>query len=61
MASDLTGGRGTEGSIAYSELRATDNPYDATWDIGTVTVGDVETVGKKDATDKAATNEAKRQ
>jgi hypothetical protein len=43
-AGDLTGGTGTDGSIAYRELRDTDNPYDASWDIGTVTVGNVETV-----------------
>ena len=38
----------TDGSIAYRELRETDNPYDPRFDVGTVTVGAVETVGKKD-------------
>jgi len=48
-ASSLTGGQGTDDSIAYKELRETDNPYDASWDIGTVTVSDVEAVGTKSA------------
>jgi len=52
-AGDLTGGTGTDGSIAYRELRDTDNPYDASWDIGTVTVGNVETV---EAAGRAAKN-----
>jgi len=53
-AAELTGGSGTDGSIAYAELRATDNPYDATWDTGTVTVGDIETVSKAGSKPQAA-------
>jgi hypothetical protein len=38
-AGDFTGGHQTDGSISYRELRETDNPYDAKFDVGTVTVG----------------------
>ena len=37
-AASLTGGHGVDGSIAYRELRETDNPYDPKFDTGTVTV-----------------------
>ena len=59
-AADLSGGHGTDGSISYRELRATDNPYDPSWDVGTVTVGDIETVAKKPADDKATADAAKK-
>jgi hypothetical protein len=42
----ILGANYTDGSIAYRELRATDNPYDPKFDVGTVTVGPVEKVEK---------------
>jgi len=42
----ILGANYTDGSIAYRELRATDNPYDPRFDVGTVTVGPVEKVEK---------------
>jgi hypothetical protein len=42
----ILGGSSTDGSIAYRQLRETDNPYDPRFNVGTVTVGAVEAVGK---------------
>ena len=50
-ATDLVGGSGTDGSIAYADLRATDNPYDPRFN-GVVTVGEIKPADKK--TDKPA-------
>jgi hypothetical protein len=47
-AAGLTGGEYVAGSVAYRELRETDNPYDPRFDVGTVTVGNVVTLGKDD-------------
>ncbi len=46
-------------AIAYRELRATDNPYDPRFDVGTVTVGAVETAERKDADGKDVAREQK--
>jgi len=46
-AADLTGGNSEDGSIAYRELRETDNPYDPKFDVGTVTVGPLTSAGEK--------------
>jgi Sel1 repeat len=50
-ASNVLGGTGEPGSIAYRELRATDNPYDPRFNVGVITVGDPNGLGPKD--DKA--------
>ena len=62
-ASSINGGNYTDGSIAYRELRASDNPYDPKFDVGTVTVGDVVTVEKGKSSDQsaAAPEETKKQ
>jgi TPR repeat protein len=59
-SAEVTGGEGIDGSIAYSQLRASDNPYDPKFDrnaIGRATVGPLkqvdETAAKKPA-DKSA-------
>jgi TPR repeat protein len=54
-AGEMTAGAGTDGSIAYRELRDSDNPYDAKFDLGNVTVGDVETLAKPAEAPKPAT------
>lgn len=62
-AGEMTGGTGTDGSIAYRELLATDDPYAADFDVGTVTVGEVETVKNrtvKDASGNARADPAER-
>jgi hypothetical protein len=46
---DFTGGHQTDGSISYRELRETDNPYDARFDVGTVTVGPLTPADDKNA------------
>ncbi len=46
-ATDVIGGNSTDGSIAYSDLRATDNPYDARFN-GVVTVGAIKEADKKE-------------
>lgn len=51
----VLGGNYTDGSISYRELRESDNPYDPKFDVGTVTVGQVETVGKNDQDKKQDT------
>lgn len=51
-AMDVVGGNATDGSIAYSDLRATDNPYDPRFN-GVVTVGAVKPADKP-AADKPA-------
>jgi hypothetical protein len=48
-AGDFTGGHQTDGSISYRELRETDNPYDAKFDVGTVTVGPLVPADDKNA------------
>jgi hypothetical protein len=50
--SAILGSSYTDGSISYRELRETDNPYDARFNVGTVTVGAVEAVGKNDGDKK---------
>ena len=45
-ATDLIGGSGTDGSIAYSDLRMTDNPYDPRFN-GVVTVGAIKAADAK--------------
>ena len=47
-ATDLVGGSGTDGSIAYADLRATDNPYDPRFN-GVVTVGAIKAADPKPA------------
>ena len=52
-ATNIIGGSGTDGSIAYRDLRSTDNPYDPKFDIGVITVGDPKDLGpKKDGESK---------
>ena len=48
---DATGGKQVDGSIAYRQLQATDNPYDSTQRTvtGTVAVGEIETPAETDA------------
>jgi hypothetical protein len=62
-AASMTGGNYTDGSISYRELRESDNPYDPKFDVGTVTVGEVVTVQKKETDNKPANSseEAKKQ
>ncbi len=50
--SAILGNNYTDGSISYRELRETDNPYDPRFNVGTVTVGAVEAVGKNDGDKK---------
>ncbi|MEO7934740.1 MAG: sel1 repeat family protein [Dokdonella sp.] len=58
---DLTGGNQVDGSVAYRQLRESDNPYDPKFKerTGTVKIGDIET----DNTDvaKSATEDAAKQ
>jgi hypothetical protein len=57
-AGDILGGNSVDGSIAYSDLRATDNPYDPRFN-GTVTVGAIKEVDKKEkSADKPTTQSA---
>jgi hypothetical protein len=50
--SAILGSSYADGSISYRELRETDNPYDARFNVGTVTVGAVEAAGKNDGDKK---------
>jgi len=50
--SAILGSSYADGSISYRELRETDNPYDARFNVGTVTVGAVEAVGENDSDKK---------
>jgi len=50
--SAILGSSYADGSISYRELRETDNPYDARFNVGTVTVGAVEAAGKSDGDKK---------
>jgi hypothetical protein len=50
-AMDVAGGDTVEGSIAYSDLRATDNPYDPRFN-GVVTVGNLKPADKETGRDK---------
>jgi len=43
---DITGTTGIDGTIAYRELRSTDNPYDPHLQQGVATVGEPTTVGE---------------
>jgi len=54
-AAEITGGNGVDGSIAYRQLRESDNPYDPKFKqaIGTATVGEPSAVKAK-APDQAA-------
>jgi hypothetical protein len=54
-AAEITGGNGVDGSIAYRQLRESDNPYDPKFKqaIGTTTVGEPSAVKAK-APDQAA-------
>ncbi len=55
-ATDLIGNSGGDGSIAYRDLRATDNPYDPRFNVGVITVGDPKGVGpNKDDQAKTST------
>jgi hypothetical protein len=48
-AAEITGGNGVDGSIAYGQLRESDNPYDPKFKqaIGTATVGEPSAVKAK--------------
>jgi hypothetical protein len=49
-AGEVLGGAGVDGTIAYGQLRASDNPYDPKFDrgkMGTTLVGQPETVDRK--------------
>jgi hypothetical protein len=49
-AGEVLGGSGVDGTIAYGQLRASDNPYDPKFDrakMGTTLVGQPETVDRK--------------
>jgi TPR repeat protein len=48
QAAGLTGGNYVDGSIAYRDLRESDNPYDPKFDVSTVIVGEVQTAGSKE-------------
>ena len=50
---DIIGGSGTDGSIAYRDLRATDNPYDPRFTAGVVTVGELQGIDPKKSDAKA--------
>ncbi len=53
-ASNILGGSAAPGSIAYRDLRATDNPYDPRFNVGIITVGDPSGLGPKDEKAKPA-------
>ena len=53
-ASDLTGGEAVDGSIAYRQLRETNNPYDPKFALGRATVGPLKQVQKNQADENAA-------
>ncbi|MEP6485456.1 MAG: sel1 repeat family protein [Rudaea sp.] len=57
---DIIGGSGTDGSIAYRDLRSTDNPYDPRFSAGIVTVGEVEGIDPKKPVPKPAEDESKK-
>jgi len=60
-AAEITGGEGVDGSIAYRQLRESDNPYDPKFDrnaIGRATVGPLKQVDAADAKKKSDDAEA---
>ncbi|MEP6882471.1 MAG: sel1 repeat family protein [Dokdonella sp.] len=58
---DLTGGKQVDGSVAYRQLRESDNPYDPIFKerTGTVKIGNIETNTKEAA--RSATEDAAKQ
>jgi hypothetical protein len=55
---DITGTTGVDSTIAYRDLRMTDNPYDPRLQQGVATVGPVTTVGDKKAVPSNTTESA---